>query len=327
MSAAQPEYITAEPVSTAAEPESTAAQPEYIIDIHQHTVYGARNSDGLVLHQRAMGVHKTVLLPVGTRPGLAPGAGGNQSALDLARKYPHEYVFFANAQPGSADARRVIEKFLKAGALGIGEQKYAVACDSEPMQKIFEIAQDRQIPVLLHFQHGAFNTGIERFHQMAEKYPKAKFIGHAQTWWGNIDRNHEQNVMYPKGPVLPGGITDRLLSDYSNVYGDLSAGSGLNALLRDEDHARAFLARHQDKLMFGSDCSDSEGTGDRCSGSQCIAALKRLAPSRVILHKIFYQNAVRILKIKADAAGSSQIYSGLRPVFSLRFSHYQPDGP
>jgi predicted TIM-barrel fold metal-dependent hydrolase len=277
-----------------------AAEPEYIIDIHQHTVYGKRDGEQLVLHQRAMGVKKTVLLPVGTRPGLAPGAGGNQSATDLARKYPAEYVFFANAVPDSPNARREIEKFLKAGALGIGEQKYAFECDSEPMQKIFAIAQDYQAPVLLHFQHGAFNTGIERFYRMAEKFPKAKFIGHAQTWWGNIDRKHDQTAMYPKGPVTPGGITDRLLSDYPNVYADTSAGSGLNALLRDEDHARAFLERHQDKLMFGSDCSDSVGSGSGCSGSQCVAALKRLAPSAEILHKIFRQNSVRILKIESE---------------------------
>src|SRR5690242_6008986 len=103
--------------------------------------------------------------------------------------------------------------------------------------------------------------------------------------------------MYPKGPVTPGGITDRLLSDYPNVYADLSAGSGLNALLRDEDHARAFLGRHQDKLMFGSDCSDSAGTGEQCSGSQCIAALRRLAPSPTVLEKIFHRNAERTLKM------------------------------
>jgi predicted TIM-barrel fold metal-dependent hydrolase len=139
--------------------------------------------------------------------------------------------------------------------------------------------------------------GIERFYKMVERYPEAKFIGHAQTWWGNIDRNHDQKVMYPKGPVTPGGIADRLLTDYPNVYADLSAGSGLNALLRDESHARAFLDRHQDKLMFGSDCSDSVGTGDRCSGSQCIAALKRLAPSDGVAQKIYYRNALRILKI------------------------------
>ena len=94
----------------------------------------------------------------------ARGAGGNQSAVHLARKYPQEFVFFANAVPDDPNARREIEKFLKAGALGIGEQKYALECDSEPMQRIFAIAQDHQIPVLLHFQHGVYNLGIERFH-------------------------------------------------------------------------------------------------------------------------------------------------------------------
>jgi predicted TIM-barrel fold metal-dependent hydrolase len=275
-----------------------AAENEYVIDIHQHTVYGERDGDQLVVHQRTMGVSRTVLLPVGTRPGLKPGAGGNQSALDLARKYPREFVFFANAVPDDPDAQLKIEKFLKAGGLGIGEQKYGFECDSTPMQKIYAIAQDHEIPVLLHFQHGAFNMGIERFHKMAGKYPKAKFIGHAQTWWGNIDRNHDQKVMYPKGKVTPGGITDRLLSDYANVYADSSAGSGLNALLRDEDHARNFLERHQDKIMFGSDCSDSTGSGSQCSGSQCIAALKRLAPSADVLRKIYYLNANRVLKLR-----------------------------
>src|SRR4051794_30687791 len=134
-----------------------AAEPEYVIDIHQHTVYGERDGEQLLVHQRAMGVKRSVLLPVGTRAGLKPGSGGNQSAMDLARKYPQEFVFFASAVPDDPDARRVIEKYLKAGALGIGEQKYHFECDSKPMQEIYAIAQDHQIPVLLHFQHGAFN--------------------------------------------------------------------------------------------------------------------------------------------------------------------------
>ena len=85
------------------------------------------------------------------------------------------------------------------------------------------------VPVLMHFQHEAYNLHIERFYTMLEKYPKVNFIGHAQTWWANIDRNRHQATMYPKGKVTPGGITDRLFSDYPNVYGDLSAGSGLNS--------------------------------------------------------------------------------------------------
>ena len=57
---------------------------------------------------------------------------------------------------------------------------------------------------------------------MLEKYPTVNFIGHAQTWWANIDKNHaDQSCLYPKDPVTAGGITDRLLSDYPNMYGDL----------------------------------------------------------------------------------------------------------
>ena len=58
-------------------------------------------------------------------------------------------------------------------------------------------------------------------------------------------------VVYRKGPATPGGFSDRDLSDYPNFYGDLSAGSGLNALRRDEDHAREFLKHHQDRLIYG----------------------------------------------------------------------------
>jgi predicted TIM-barrel fold metal-dependent hydrolase len=103
--------------------------------------------------------------------------------------------------------------------------------------------------------------------------------------------------MYPKGQVTPGGITDRLLRDYSNMYGDLSAGSGLNALRRDEDHAREFLIRHQHKLLYGSDCNDRVGEGEKCSGSQQLATLRKLVSDSAALRRILYGNAARVLKI------------------------------
>ena len=101
--------------------------------------------------------------------------------------------------------------------------------------------------------------------------------------------------MYPEGKVTPGGLTDRYLSDYPNMYADLSAGSGKNALTRDPEHAAAFIERHQDKLCLGTDCSDSVGIGDACSGSQQIANLKQFAPSKKIQAKIFYKNTRRII--------------------------------
>ncbi len=279
------------------EPDSAFGDPRVrVIDFHQHTNYKGRSDDELVAHQRAMGVDLTVLLPAGSRYGLAAEALGNDSVVELARRFPDEYVFFANELPDIPGTRRVLTKYLELGALGIGEQKFPVDCDSEAMQVVYSIARDFDVPVLIHFQHDAYNMGIDRFHTMLVKFPEVNFIGHAQTWWGNIDANHVQEVMYPRSPVTAGGITDRLLSDYPNMYGDLSAGSGLNSMLRDEEHAAGFLERHQDRLLWASDCNDSSGEGGGCIGSNGLAAVRRLAPGTVALKKILFGNAARLLK-------------------------------
>ena len=148
------------------------------------------------------------------------------------------------------------------------------------------------MPVLMHWQFGRYNHGFERFHRMLEQFPRVTFIGHAQTWWANIDANHaDQKVLYPKGPVTAGGLTDRYLRDYPNMYGDLSAGSGLNALdARRGVHAR-LPRRHQDKLLFGSDCNDHVGSGEKCQGAQTIAAVRRLSANRGIERKLLHDNA------------------------------------
>ena len=277
---------------------ATAVLPaaEAIIDIHQHTNYSGRTDEELIAHQRRMGITRTVLLPAGSRYGLAAAAGGNESVVALAKRLPNEYVYFTNELPDLPEARAVMEPYLKTGAKGIGEQKYPVDSDSAHIEKIAALAAEYGVPVLLHFQHRTYNLAFERFYKILEKYPRTNFIGHAQTWWGNIDKNHEQPVMYPKTRVTPGGLTDRYLADYPNMFGDLSAGSGLNSMLRDEDHAREFLKRHQDKLLYGSDCSDRDGQGERCSGSQCIAVIRRLADVSVA-RKLLHGNAARLMKL------------------------------
>ena len=267
-----------------------------IVDFHQHTHYTGRSDDDLVAHQRAMGVDLTVLLPAGSRYGLAADAFGNDSVVGLAERFPDEFVFFANELPDIPETRAVLEKYLRMGAAGIGEQKFPVDCDSPAMQLVYSIAREYGVPVLIHFQHDAYNMGIERFHAMLEKFPEVDFIGHAQTWWGNVDARHDQAEMYPKTPVTAGGITDRLLSDYENMYGDLSANSGLNSMLRDEEHAMGFLDRHQDRLLWASDCTDTLGRGDDCIGSNGMAAVRRLAPSEAAARKILHGNAARLLK-------------------------------
>ena len=295
-------------LSAAAVQANTPQAGEAIIDIHQHLNYTGRPDRVLLEHQQRMGVTTTVLLPSGrdvkrasTHDGVANGlqaqALGNEACYQFAKAHA-AYRFAANEVPDVAGATGVIERYLERGALLIAEQKFGVECDSPEMQRIFQLAQDRQVPVLMHWQFEMYNFGFERFHRMLEKYPKVNFLGHAQTWWANIDRNHaDQKVLYPKGPVTPGGLTDRYLADYPNMFGDLSAGSGLNALTRDEGFTRDFLTRHQDKLVFGSDCSDHEGSGPKCQGSQTIAAIRRLAATRAIERKLLHGNAGKLFRL------------------------------
>jgi predicted TIM-barrel fold metal-dependent hydrolase len=274
-----------------------AQNAEPIIDIHQHTNYSGRSDEELIRHQREMGIAKTVLLPAGSKYGLAADCGGNDTVVALARQLPKEYVYFANELPDIPETRPVIEKFLASGAIGIGEQKFPVEADSKSIDLVASIAQEHRVPVLLHFEYEHYNLNLDRFHRILERHSRVNFIGHAQTWWCNIDKACDQKTMYPTGPVTPGGITDRLLSDYPNMYGDLSAGSGLNSMMRDEAHARDFLKRHQDKLLFGSDCNDRQANGPQCLGAKIIAAVKRLAPDKRAERKMLYGNASRLLKI------------------------------
>ena len=151
----------------------------------------------------------------------------------------------------------------------------------------------------MHWQYKMYNYGFERFHRMLERYPTTTFLGHAQTWWAHIDKNYEDATtnLYPKGKVIPGGITDRYLTDYPNMYGDLSAGSGLNALMRDQEHARDFIQRHQDKLIYGSDCNDLVGTIPGCQGAKTIETVRRLAPNKAVERKLLYQNGKPVFRL------------------------------
>jgi uncharacterized protein len=274
-----------------------AQEAEPIIDIHQHTNYSGRTDDQLIAHQNAMGVTTTVLLPAGKFYGLDAACGGNDTCRSLVGYRSDRFVYFANEIPYLAEAEATIRNYLKLGAKGIGEQKFRVTSDSGHLAKIAKIAEEFNVPILLHFWDGDYNMEYDRFWKTLEAFPKVNFIGHAQSFWANIDKNNKPGALYPTGPVTAGGISDRYLADYPNMYADMSAGSGLRALLRDEEHYKGFMQRHQNKLLFGSDCNDTLGRGPGCIGAQMIAAIRRLAPSKAIERKLLFENARKLLKL------------------------------
>ena len=185
-------------IGTALSKSARAAETKFeIIDIHQHTNYHGRSDEGLIAHQKNMGVTKTILLPAGSDAlgpsthngksfGLAARVLGNNAAHRLVQEHPELFVMFANEVTDLDTASAEIEKYLKLGAKGIGEQKFRVECDSTASYKIYDLAKAYGVPVLLHFQHQTYNLGYERFSKVLEKYDTVNFIAHAQTTWANI---------------------------------------------------------------------------------------------------------------------------------------------
>ncbi len=76
----------------------------------------------------------------------------------------------------------------------------------------------------------------------------------------------------------------RLLRRYPLLYGDLSAGSGLNALRRDPAFAREFLDEFQDRLLYARDYFDN-------AHQEFLASLDLPDP---ILEKLLFANAEKL---------------------------------
>ena len=119
--------------------------------------------------------------------------------------------------------------------------KFHVAADGPELRRMYALAAELRVPILIHFQEvdhfpneGTWSTGFARtFEGILKAYPKTTFIGHADAFWANVSADYHNEAAYPAGPIARGGITDRLLGDYANLYGDLAANSGNNAMTRD----------------------------------------------------------------------------------------------
>lgn len=294
------EFMAAAAAAVAVPQIAPADSVPPLLDLHQHTNYVGRTDEQLVAHQAIHGVTTTVLLP--GAGWMLSELGDNASCAAVQANYPHLFVRFACSDVAESRTVDVLRGNVHRGAIGFGELKFHVAVDSPEMHRVYKLAEELGVPVLMHFEFEMYNTGIERFESILKAYPKVNFLMHAQTWWANISADLDSTVLYPTGPVKPGGLSDRLLSDYPNIFGDLSAGSGANALTRDPDFTRGFLPRHSRKLIWGSDChclnGRGEGNGDGlCIATKSLTALKKYSPDAETYRRITYENGAELLKL------------------------------
>jgi len=152
---------------------------------------------------------------------------------------------------------KLLNEFQDAGCRGFGEYKPGTAIDDPRSIELYNACSEVGFPILFHMdnQRNYDQPGLPGLRKVLETVPGANFIGHAQGWWASISADVEKDEMqgYPKEKVAEGGALDTLMDEYPNIYGDLSAGSGANAIMRDMDFGREFLIRRADRLLFGTD--------------------------------------------------------------------------
>jgi predicted TIM-barrel fold metal-dependent hydrolase len=256
-----------------------------------------------------------------TRANLLTRGAVLERVKALQAAAPGRFTWFNSYDVSRPDAEEVLTQAVKDGAQGFGEMKFHVAADGPELRRAYALAADLRVPILVHFQEvdhfpneGTWATGYARtFESILKAYPKTTFVGHADAFWANVSADYHNEAAYPAGPVKRGGVTDRLLGDYPNLFGDLAANSGNNALSRDPEFTADFVRRHQDKLIFGSDCSCADGRGGgisqsnnpaaarlagKCVARETLSLLKRAA-SPDVFRKLVWGNIHGLLRIPA----------------------------
>jgi predicted TIM-barrel fold metal-dependent hydrolase len=251
---------------------------------------------------------------------LAPLRFADQAKSFMSQEPTRIAGYAVSTDVSAPNAVELLTAAIKAGAHGFGEVKYHVEADGPEMRRLYSAAAELGVPLTLHFQEvghsateGVFNTGFKRFDKILAAFPKTTFVGHCDAFWANVSADYHEEESYPRKPIVRGGITDRWLSDYPNLFADLSANSGNNALTRDPSFTADFLRRHREKLIFGSDCSckDGHGAGNsavgnaaatriqgKCVARETLSVLKANSDDK-LFRAIVWENGHRVFKLNA----------------------------
>ena len=263
----------------------------------------------------AKGIDKAIILPIGGAESIAE----NQSIgeiLYICQKYPGRFIPFCNIDPRLpkrpdlievADFDFLLNQYKELGCKGIGEVFVRIPWDHPSMLLLLESCEKVGFPITFHTITADVNSygiideiGLPRLETVLRKFPKLKFFGHSPGFWSEIsgEITLKEKNSYSQNPVNPGGKLKELMRNYPNLYGDLSAGSGLNALQRDPDHAWKFIDEFQDRLLLGLDyCST---TNDMQHIEWLTKARDDSNISEDAYQKIMWKNINRILNLELE---------------------------
>jgi len=244
-------------------PASGAGQDARMIDIHLHigrlylSEKGPLTARHLLKLMDKHGIEQACLLPM-ENPEFTSFYVTNEEVLRACKRHPDRFIPFCNVDPRrEGPLRGILEYYRDLGCKGFGEGIAALPIDDPRCVEMYAICGEFGWPVILDIMGVANidNVGFPRYQRMLRELPDTNFLGHAMHFWAEIsgDVTADQITRYPKGSVTPGGTVPMMLKTYPNLFGDISAGSGYNALTRDPEFCYRFLEEFQDKLVLGTD--------------------------------------------------------------------------
>lgn len=259
------------------------------------------------------GIDKAVLL-CAVSPEMKWTIVTPEEVYGICQMYPDRFIPFCNFDPrfltNSTDAnfRPLLSVYKEMGFKGIGEYMANLPFDDPLNMNFFGQVEESGFPLTFHIaptiggDYGCYDDpGLPRLEKVLKTFPGLTLLGHSAAFWIEISRNVDVDNRngYAKGPVTPGRVIE-LMREYPNLHGDLSAGSGLNALSRDREFGYRFLEEFQDRLYFGTDiCNVGQDVTPMMQYYHDLREYNRI--STEAYEKITWKNTARLLSLDIAA--------------------------
>jgi predicted TIM-barrel fold metal-dependent hydrolase len=223
-------------------------------------------------------------------------------ALSYKERQPDKFVLGYAPDPRRPDAiDRLAGAVETYGVQVYGELKLRMCYDNPDALRMFRFCGEKGLPVTVHIDYEFdqanpyprpnywYGGGFAAFERAVRACPETIFLGHAPGFWAHISGDDKYDKEpYPSGPVAADGRVVTTLRECPNLWCDLSAGSGLRALARDESFAKEFILEFQDRILYARDCFDN----------QHQEFLNKLDLAEDVLAKIYSGNALRLAPMK-----------------------------
>ncbi len=286
-----------------------------IIDIHNHPDWHGHDFRRFVANMDENGIERTWLLSWETPPDerdplsvhVVP-SGGHAGPIPFERccayvqRAPDRFVLGYGPDPRDPGALLALRAARDIHNVRVcGELKLRMMADNPDALELYRLCGELGMPVTVHLDYPIdkgrqwprrtywYGGSLDAFERAVAACPETTFLGHAPGFWAHISGDDQfDKTSYPKTEVVPGGRLQDLLRTYPNLHCDLSAGSGLNALRRDPEHAKRFVEEFQDRILFGRDSFSN--------GHQ--AFLDGLGLPEDVLRKVYAENALRLVPLE-----------------------------